>query len=487
MNTYNIEEDNEFHLSRFINELPNASYISGFLDGDGCIFIREIKDGYQCGISFSQSRLNILKIICYHFGGKITTTINRNNKTDNILKNGLIDHNNVRNQFELHIRSHEFDRIINYVRDKLVIKCQQLDILNRMKYLINKVGIREKKKSIYNMFHTSQPRYSFENINIPYIAGLFDADACFYLGKDVKDCKISISQKKHPAILNEIKSYIGFGTIHDYTYIIYGREQILSVINAILPYLIVKYNQCKYIESYLTTPFETQRNEIYKKCNYEKHAVEKFNYHELCKRSFDEYNETKKNMSFVLKQIHKRRIYQTKSTNMSGLKNHNYGKKFSKETRDKMSSSIRKAKSGLDDDKIKNIRILLQNNSIVHVSKITGFSKFIVSGIKNNDIVCYGEEKRKQKLSQKEINRKKRKISIDEMYEVLDMTYKSFTPSTIYSKLSEIRKNKNIENNLSIDIIKNIRKNLKKGKLPFEKDEVDEKTYQKYFDMFNQI
>jgi hypothetical protein len=152
-----------------------------------------------------------------------------------------------------------------------------------------------------------------------------------------------------------------------------------------------------------------------------------------------------------------------------------------------MSSSIRKAKSGLDDDKIKNIRILLQNNSIVHVSKITGFSKFIVSGIKNNDIVCYGEEKRKQKLSQKEINRKKRKISIDEMYEVLDMTYKSFTPSTIYSKLSEIRKNKNIENNLSIDIIKNIRKNLKKGKLPFEKDEVDEKTYQKYFDMFNQI
>ena len=38
-----IEEDNIFHLNRFKLFPPHPSYIAGFIDGDGCIFIRKIR------------------------------------------------------------------------------------------------------------------------------------------------------------------------------------------------------------------------------------------------------------------------------------------------------------------------------------------------------------------------------------------------------------------------------------------------------------
>ena len=37
-----IIEDNKRQLNRFKNNPPHSSYIAGFIDGDGCIFIRKI-------------------------------------------------------------------------------------------------------------------------------------------------------------------------------------------------------------------------------------------------------------------------------------------------------------------------------------------------------------------------------------------------------------------------------------------------------------
>ena len=73
--TMEIEQDNLIHLRRFNNVTPDASYIAGFIDGDGCIFIRKIKDGYQSGITITQARTNVLRVLRYYFGGSITTTI----------------------------------------------------------------------------------------------------------------------------------------------------------------------------------------------------------------------------------------------------------------------------------------------------------------------------------------------------------------------------------------------------------------------------
>ena len=63
----NIIEDNLVKLNKFKVNLLNPSYLSALIDGDGTIFIRKIKGGYQSGISLTQSRTNILQIIQYHY------------------------------------------------------------------------------------------------------------------------------------------------------------------------------------------------------------------------------------------------------------------------------------------------------------------------------------------------------------------------------------------------------------------------------------
>ena len=83
--TNDIEKDNEEQMLRFKAFPPHPSYIAGIIDGDGCIFIRKISDGYQSGFTLTQCRTNILQILRYHFGGSITSSTNRNDKTENIM------------------------------------------------------------------------------------------------------------------------------------------------------------------------------------------------------------------------------------------------------------------------------------------------------------------------------------------------------------------------------------------------------------------
>ena len=112
-------EDNNFHLQRFKTEPPHASYIAGFIDGDGCIFIRKITDGYQSGFTITQCRTNILQVIRYHFGGSITSSENRNNKIENMMdeNNEYIHKHNVRNQFNLLIRSNDYQILMDYLKN----------------------------------------------------------------------------------------------------------------------------------------------------------------------------------------------------------------------------------------------------------------------------------------------------------------------------------------------------------------------------------
>ena len=112
-----ISEDNKMHLKRFISNPPHPSYIAGFIDGDGCIFIRKITDGYQSGFTITQCRTNILQVIRYHFGGSITSSENRNDKTINVMNEEEYYYKyNIRNQYNLLIRSNEYQILLNYLR-----------------------------------------------------------------------------------------------------------------------------------------------------------------------------------------------------------------------------------------------------------------------------------------------------------------------------------------------------------------------------------
>lgn len=172
-----IEEDNCKHLKRFQNNIPHPSYISGFIDGDGCIFIRKITDGYQSGISLTQCRTNILQIVRYHFGGSITSSANRNNKTENILNDKkYYDKYTQRNQYNLLIRSNECNILLDYIKNNIVIKKGQIDSLNKFIKLVNLQNKKEEKEELYKICSNFNKKIisnliSFDNINVEYKIG----------------------------------------------------------------------------------------------------------------------------------------------------------------------------------------------------------------------------------------------------------------------------------------------------------------------------
>lgn len=270
-----IKMDNEFHLERFKCVPPSAQYISGFIDGDGCIFIRKIRDGFQTGIQFSQSRINILLILKYHFGGNITQS---HTKRTN-------DNPNLRNQYNLIVRSNEYFGLLNYIYHHIIIKNEQIKSLMEISNYVNKPNKLEEKTELYNRCSQANKNKIFNEfhmvkMNIDYISGLFDAEGCLYINKNnLNKFYISITQKSHPSILTCIQNYLGFGNI-DYTegkLKIYSKEKCLIFINLIEDNLIVKYNQTKYFKKYLLSNDNDIKYKMYEKCNIEKHCNENFN------------------------------------------------------------------------------------------------------------------------------------------------------------------------------------------------------------------
>jgi len=276
----NIEIDNQEKLMKFKTILPHPSYISGFIDGDGCIFIRKIKDGYQSGFTITQCRTNILQIIRYHFGGSITTSNNRSNKTINLMdENNTFFHKyNVRNQYNLIIRGNEYNILLEYLQNTFIIKEFQYQCL----YEFSKSSTRQEKEEFFikckelNMEHNLSSQY-LARLNIEYIAGLFDAESCVYINKNnYNKFYLSISQKSHPIILSELVKFIGYGNINSHKYIIYNKTDCLKLMTLIKPHIIVKYNQVNAFETFLITSDVEIKQKMYKICNEEKHIIENF-------------------------------------------------------------------------------------------------------------------------------------------------------------------------------------------------------------------
>ena len=121
--------------------------------------------------------------------------------------NEFIHKHNVRNQYNLLIRSNEYEVLLDYLRHSFIIKEQQYNCLyefNKMANLPNKL---EEKERLYtacseNNSKTTILEGNLHKVNIEYIAGLFDAEGCLFINKDLNNISISISQKNHPQILH---------------------------------------------------------------------------------------------------------------------------------------------------------------------------------------------------------------------------------------------------------------------------------------------
>ena len=419
-----ITEDNKIHLDRFKNDPPHASYIAGFIDGDGCIFIRKIKDGYQSGFTITQCRTNILQVLRFHFGGSITSSVNRNNKIENKMdeNNELIHKNNIRNQYNLLIRSNEYQVLLDYLRHSFIIKEQQYNCLyefNKMANLPNKL---EEKEGLYtvcseNNCKTNILEGNIQKLNIEYIAGLFDAEGCLFIYKDLNNISISISQKNHPIILHEIVKFLGFGKVEtsNMCFIIYNKTDCLKFIQLVKTHLIVKYNQAIAFETFLQTNDTKIRKQMYSICNEEKHNIELFTYlnqNDNGKEGYFKTLQLRSIKSEICKELHLKKVYNEKSEKMMGSGNHNFGKIFSEETRQKMSISIREAKAGVSDEIIIQVRNLFQEGrKNIEIQELLNLPRHTITKIKNGEIVCRNETKTNRKsLTQEEINLSKRKI-----------------------------------------------------------------------------
>lgn len=495
-----IEQDNQMQMQRFKINQPHPSYIAGFIDGDGCIFIRKIAHGFQSGISITQSRTNILQVMKYHFGGSITSSANRNNKKENTInENNYYDKHTKRNQYNWLIRGHESIVLLEYIKNNIVIKKAQIDYLGKFSTLVNLQNKTEEKEELHIKCSNCNKKIgcseiNIEKITVEYMAGLFDAEGCFYISlKKISKSYISITQKNNPDVLIYISTMLGFGVIDcEQKFKIYKQSDCLKFIQLVKHHLIVKYNQAEAFETFLKTTDISVKEQMYAICNKEKHEIEFFENLNQSDEGKEGYLETLKLRHLkeqICKEILLKQLYRDKSEKMKGLCNHNFGKTFTPETRKKMSSSIRDAKGGVSDEIIAKVREFInEGKKNVEIQELLNLPKHTITRIKNGELVCRNEEKKEIiSLTQEEVNLSKRKIQADEIVIVIERCIEKWKPMRILDYLIARRNEQKIPNNLTIDIIKNIKRNLSNGKSVIYESELPKEKYEYYTTLLQKI
>ena len=230
---------------------------------------------------------------------------------------------------------------------------------------------------------------------------------------------------------------------------------------------------------------------MYKICNEEKHRIEYFtdlNQNDNGKDMFFQTLKLRNIKEQICKEIHLKQVYKEKSEKMKGEGNHNYGKTFSEETKKKMSNSIKDAKNSVSDEIIIEVRRLIKEKKTnTEIQKMLNLPRHTVTRIKNGNIVCRFEKKEvKQSITQEEINISKRKVTVQEILLIIDKIVDNWKPTKILDYLFEEREKNYKENNLSIDIIKNIKRNISINKIPIYKSEIDVETYNKYLNIISE-
>lgn len=467
-----ILADNNYQLSRFKSTLPNPEYICGFLDGDATIYIRKLKNGYQTGISISQSRTNILRIMAYHFGGNIYCSKKSNTTT-------------TRNEFIYRISPPDIERFMKHIYNKCVIKHRQLELLNEFCHYRYDTELNDKKEELYSecydLNNKSPTRiYKLENLTIAYISGLFDAEGCIYVCK-TKPSKfyVSITQKTHPEVLLHIKEKIGYGSITDdgSKLRIYNKPHILAFFELIENNCIVKYNQIQYMKKYLTTHKKEEMNELIELLSNEKHLSESDNIGEVDISSYREYiNEKIKIETQAKEKEHKEKLkeqYIQKSIKMKTEQNHIYSAPKSEITKKRIGISNSILKRTITDEQILQVRALLDTHKNIEIEKMLGLARHQVSRIRNGQFCLTTEldtHTKTEKKTKEEVAIMKRKISLDEILILFNMILENKPYSEMLEKVEKA----------TIDICKNMKSKMRKGDLPFYACEFDEETYQQY-------
>ena len=501
----NIIEDNIIKLNKFKVNPPNPSYIAGLIDGDGEIFIRKIKGGYQSGILLTQSRTNILQIIQYHYGGKIISPIeNEILKEDILNEDGFYDKNNKRNSYNLIIRSNEYNFILNDIYNYIILKKSQINALMEFSKIANKSNMLEEKEELYKIckeqnLTKENENYDFTKLNINYIKGLFDAEGHIFLSykkindniRFTKSIYMKITQKSHPQIIEAIHKFLNFGKINDYIYYVDTFEDCIKLTNIIKDNLIIKENQINAFEEYLKTQLNKnekyseeihiKRLDLYKIINMEKHQIEIYNNEYENKDGYEKKLKNRNEEIINEKELKRQEFYLAKSESMKGENHHFYGQKLSDEHSLNISIATTNAKRAnnpnLTNEKIREIYELKGISVQKDVTEKYNMNREIIRRIWNRELLPTDDQEfisKKQELIQNKSNNNinsnitseqktsigKRTLNIDEYIEILQWKIKKNNGEKLNDKIISSTKLAEYLSNLwkkkvSNDIIKN--------------------------------
>jgi hypothetical protein len=256
----------------FRKYILDPSYLAGFIDGDGSIYITE-KLSLQ--IAIAQCNIDILLLINKHF--KYTGNIYLSSDIENIdISNELLekikhienDNNNNKNDklinfkpirrkcYVLRFTGATCKEVLEFIKNTLVIKHKQSKLGLEYTSLIRTQNTTKKNEYMKKISELNKTHYIpilKDRINHTYICGLIDAEGCIRV--DTKNNKVmtngslKISQMKHPTVLHEIKEYFGLGSIHkdlnkdnEYidSYLLITYNKIKKFLNDNIRYFVVK-------------------------------------------------------------------------------------------------------------------------------------------------------------------------------------------------------------------------------------------------------
>ncbi len=439
-----IENDNNEKMEKYKTLKLNDSYLAGFIDGDGHIFIhKHFKDNeqnnlekqvYRYGISIGQTRTNVLQIIKYYFYGNI---YNSSVDINNILidENGKFYKNNTRQMFIYQVNSYFSQYLLNFIYDSLVIKKPQIDTIYNFNYYNKEHEFLENEDKfetladicqdnidLHNLQNPKNYDYNFHNINIQYIAGLFDAEGCISLvapfGDKYFSPKLSISQKNYPKVLEKIIEFLGYGNIENNNSFTISGIKAYELINQIIDLTIVKYNQLMIIKMYYEhKDLLNEDNNLFfvefvkRLLNKEKHEGEDFK--DEKDKNIDGFLDIVDNE--LIKIVDGKKILKSsdeiKSENMIGNKNHFYGKHFSDSHKLNLGKSIANSRrdKNLSDENIYFIKEKIKENKkpgeIIEELKLKGFNikHYHIRDIRNDLIRPINDYNSKKEKSEKDI------------------------------------------------------------------------------------
>jgi hypothetical protein len=484
----------------------NNQYLGGLYDGDGTITIHKGKTGYQLKVIFSQSVTNILELLQKKYGGKI-------------YKSSRVKENHRREYIHI-LRGQDCEYILKDLKKGCILKYEQVLIAKQFIKLINKSNGDLSKFELFDKIRALNAREihsvykPYNNVNIQYISGLFDAEG--HIGTNrLNNLKVKITQKNDTNILYIIEEKLGFGSVDNTCWYNCNSKLIYNFLIDIIPYLIVKKLQVELGLKFIDTIINKKnydcniielRKELDISMKKDKHTSIEIDY-DIIKDENKKQEKLKLNIQNDIKEINKLKNKDVARAKMSvaklGIGNPNYGIDRCEEHSKNISKSMLLKNRKISDEDIDMI-IDLHKSGETHkdIGSIFDISRQYVDDIVNGKIKKMSyikeniaeivEENRQKKIKtddkyknmtndeikiekNRSTSKSKRYLTVEQMIQILK--YKGKVPSTHIKDYID----------LGEDISPNIIKNVWSGKTKIFKEEFDniDMTYEEYLNILS--